>query len=746
MPVDPSQLSPEDLAYVKEHNIDLSQYDLLPQEDQGKLGAAKATAEAHAGSWLGGGLGAAGGTMLAAEILGAPETGGLSLIPAAASLAAPLLGGFGGAVAGDYAQRAVLPTDTEQRLQQQAAVAASQHPLVSAATDIAGGALLGGGKFSTTPLRMAGDELLARMAGNESADPQNIVALRNLVLGNAINVGGQTGLSAAQQLATTGTVDPGELAKGALEGAVGGTLFAQPSAYGSLITRGHWQSVEPTEHATAPEQSPVVANPDGTVQDYSDYQLGQMQAQHAAATSSLADVTARMQAAGQSAEAALKQQRVAQLGALLDPTQTSDKFIKRLFDKQFKQPVTGDVTDQLNATQQNAELAKMTPQQRREQLYNTELFNVDPDTARSHQEQLAQQQFADQQRQAEQAQQQTAQNEAWKAKSNQDLADQQAAEAAAEKQRADDFEKARAEQVSQQVDQAEEQRTQQAEDEARKQLSITQNQARIINPESMLPSAVARPEVTPAATVHPNEAPFEPGRTATDEIQDRLEQSGAKYQSADVDDELDHTPTAPDGIRTPQLVEQTPAMADIYARGKARIGAVQGEIPTPGGGKAYGAFNPALRSNGHDLIQLIQSRLPTTDAHEYVHKFTEDLRRSPLPWAKQLLAGMRAETEPNVEALAGKLSKQAESLHDAGRVARMKQWLNDVWSNMRVKLGVATHDDYDNVAMRVMRQQHPEGALQASLPEGAIPSKGGVKHQPANQPSDDHSPSLPTNA
>lgn len=192
------------------------------------LHAATSTLKAHAGGILGGG----GGTLLgtAAGVALAPETGGLSL---AIPLVMGVGGGLGGSYAGEKAQEAVLPSDIEARLQDEAAQAQTQHPWISRGTDIAASALASGGSLSPSSLLKGGRAALA----GDFANP----VLRNIATQAAINPAIDVGTSLAQGQGLPSGKD-------LLGDVVGGALFSEPSTLGRL---GHRSSGEPSPEPTA---------------------------------------------------------------------------------------------------------------------------------------------------------------------------------------------------------------------------------------------------------------------------------------------------------------------------------------------------------------------------------------------------------------------------------------------------------------------------------------------------------------
>ena len=210
-----SDFTPEEIAEMQSKGIDPRTASLVetPKHEDEKQSIPRAILnrlKAGAGGIVGGGAGALGGAELGA-IAGAPlaiPTAGISEI--VGPLIGGIAGGMAGGAAGEAGQRALLNPELQASLEAQAQQAQEQHPYVSAATDITAGALASGGRFSpTTPLKaLMGDKrALANVAMQAGVLP-------------AIN----TGIDLAQGKDISG----GDI----LKQAVGGALFAEPSALG----------------------------------------------------------------------------------------------------------------------------------------------------------------------------------------------------------------------------------------------------------------------------------------------------------------------------------------------------------------------------------------------------------------------------------------------------------------------------------------------------------------------------------
>jgi hypothetical protein len=229
-------LSQEDIDFLKAKGIDPSSISILPDEDISKAATVGRTLKAHAGGIGGGGIGTLLGTAaaptIAASIGLAPETMGASLlVPLALGTAGALIGGYTGQKVQENIQSPETTAAQQEALQQ----AQEQHPLVSAGTDIAAGALASGGSFSPSTT-------LKGIRGLISRTPEDLAALRNVALQSTIN----PAISAGTQYATTGTIPTTtELASQA----VGGALFAKPSWLGKMSMR---PGVEPNAKDTTP--------------------------------------------------------------------------------------------------------------------------------------------------------------------------------------------------------------------------------------------------------------------------------------------------------------------------------------------------------------------------------------------------------------------------------------------------------------------------------------------------------------
>lgn len=231
-----ADFSPEVLEVLRQRGI--RPEDLQPTDDNANMSGGRAaltTLKGHAGGILGGGAGTLAGVALA------PETGGLSL------LALPIIGGLAGGYGGQKIQEGVQSDETNAAQQQELAQAQSQHPIISAGTDIAASALAAGGSLNPKSLFRAGRSLVGREAlsavdeaalsqvGKEAVSPEgnallsqqagDTTKLRNVIASTALNPAIQTGVS----LATGQGLPSGRDLVGS---AIGGALFSEPSWLG----------------------------------------------------------------------------------------------------------------------------------------------------------------------------------------------------------------------------------------------------------------------------------------------------------------------------------------------------------------------------------------------------------------------------------------------------------------------------------------------------------------------------------
>lgn len=387
MPITLKDLTSVQVDALRKQGFDPSKYspdtvleDAEPSGD-GKMNVARAAyspVEAHAGALAGSGLGGLAGMGIGAAL--APETGGLSL---AIPLLVGLLGSAGGSYTGEKAQESIVPAEAQQELERRAQQAYEEHPYVARGTELGIGALLDGGRPSFRNLSYA----LGRNADNlapEALASTARTARANVLTGNAINTGAQAGLSAATQLYDTGSVDPKELGKSALEGFATGALFSNPSWLGKTFNP-RWHSVEDhiaalKESTAEPEmlddQSPkhdeILAGTQETANSVLDgwkYKLLEQARSGQANDSQVNDFT-RVKGLVDNAS------------AILNPKIIPDSLMLKNFKKLYKKVSSSDdFTDQANSLAFNNKLNGMSNEQKRQMLYQNQLSNIHSDSA-----------------------------------------------------------------------------------------------------------------------------------------------------------------------------------------------------------------------------------------------------------------------------------------------------------------------------------------------------------------------------
>jgi len=180
------------------------------------IGTIPAVAKAHAGSYIGGGIGAIGVPALMGALAG-------SEVPVAGNIIGGIAGALAGAYGGQKLQQAAESPDTYQQQQDVAQQAQAEHPLIGGATDIALSALASGGLFSPKTALKGIRDLIG---GNLSTEAKGVL------LQSGLNPAINTGLSVAQG---QGVPSFSDLA----EQSIGGALFAK-----SWLPGGRFQPAE----------------------------------------------------------------------------------------------------------------------------------------------------------------------------------------------------------------------------------------------------------------------------------------------------------------------------------------------------------------------------------------------------------------------------------------------------------------------------------------------------------------------
>jgi len=454
-------LTAEELDKVEAAGGDRAAYEGVPVQispertpakpEMGLLRSAVAPLKAHAGGLAGAGIGG-----LAALAL-APETFGASLLY-------PLIGSMIGSAGGKYGQEKLMDPTNYAALQQEANAAYEANPLVSRGTELAVGAMLGGGKFSPSTLRTA---LTGKIAGGvenlTSSDIANIVrqARGSVFTGNALGVGAQTGLTAAEQLYKTGKIDPAELAKNAAEGFVTGALFSAPNALGSRFSK-HWRPIEETVEGLRDKNIEYQENEKARLaKDAADAQAGLDNLFNENINNALNLGASQDKQQTIAADNAKKQQDINNAKLWLDPTQTLDKHVNDAM-KAVKLPIKKEMdgTDRAAALAHNNRIDSLDMVQKRQMLFQDALKNIAPEIAAAHVDSINEynnyknwrDNIIDQQKKAEGAEQQ-----------QYDLANAQ--EQAAKQAKGVDYEKMHAEELQQQAEHERKEQQQQAEHE-----------------------------------------------------------------------------------------------------------------------------------------------------------------------------------------------------------------------------------------------------------------------------------------
>lgn len=181
-----------------------------------------------------GGIGGGGAGLIASSWLLGPEVG----LPV--SLIGGALGAFGGGYAGQKLQDVAQGDEVTQRLQQEQAEAAKEHPIATAATDIIASALASGGKPSLNAFRSISG-IANALKGTVLSDVEK-QALASVALNSAVNPAINTGIGLATG---QGLPSLGELGQQAL----GGAVFSGQADWASRLT-GHSQQPNAIEEPT----------------------------------------------------------------------------------------------------------------------------------------------------------------------------------------------------------------------------------------------------------------------------------------------------------------------------------------------------------------------------------------------------------------------------------------------------------------------------------------------------------------
>jgi len=696
------QLTDEELAELDRQGYDVSQVPkdgvtvLSPEEQQqqalkaqgeqqGQLGAVGATLKGHAGSLIGGGAGAltAGAVVpaIAASWAGGPVTG----IPGTLlGLGAMAAGGLAGSYAGQKAQEAILPQATNQQLQQAAVAAQAAYPKTALATDVGAGALLSGGRPSLTVPSLAGSGLKKILTQGIASQllPQEASAIRNVVTMNAANLGVNAGLQAA----TTGKVDPTELAASGLAG----VAFSQPNFLGRKLLK--W---EPLSRSAAP-QAETQATPytieDGQIQTVEqrqarqkqqgneDWQRQQLETQQANEYS--AQQAAQLEAQQQQQRDAAEYRQANWKS--LSPAQPAnkdgtpnymvgDQGVKRAWLKRNSEPVPDDADEITRASvQARNNLLKQTPvSQMRDEMYVQDLATKDPEGYQQYQQQQQAQMQRIQQMQQDvasqnarianqtEAQKQALAQQQAQAKAQQVQAQQQLA---ARQKRHDDFVAAfqRDQQAQRQIEA--EQLRQQILGRGLEQRSAATGTAEM--------QAKAAREAAFAQAEREGEAARQ--RALEIEEQQRRDEGDTRYQGVTPGDK--------------EVSRATPELLGEAAKRATTIGQLQPEdrltIPETGG-EARGAARI-----GERLILLSRMATKDTGYHELLHQTLSDMDKSGDRYMMELAGRMRR-VHAGEEQLAQQGGEQYQQQVEGRRnmMAKAGSTLKDVYAALSARLG-----------------------------------------------------------
>lgn len=218
------QLTEQEIEWAKQQGLNPD--DLVIQtadetsDRYSTTGAIGKSLQQKAGGIAGAGIGALGAPALYGALVGGPPgfLGGLAL-------------GVGGALAGGYAgqqaQEAIEGEETAKRLALEAQAAQEQHPIATGAADLTASMIASGGAFSPATALRGGRAALAKLAGKEITK-EAAEDLANVGIQSAVMPAINTGI----ELATTGEFPTaGRLASDV----VGGALFAKPGFLGRKV-------------------------------------------------------------------------------------------------------------------------------------------------------------------------------------------------------------------------------------------------------------------------------------------------------------------------------------------------------------------------------------------------------------------------------------------------------------------------------------------------------------------------------
>ena len=534
-------INPEDIASVDRGQSAMEE----PQsEDMGIVRAATAPILAHAGGLTGGGL-AALGTMAALTALTGGSAAPVTIPTMLGIIGAGTIAGAGGGYLGQTGQEALLGKEKQAALEAEAQKAYTQRPVVSNVAELATGAMIGGGKPSLKNLQYAFGRNLPEELSAEGQQAVRRAAIGNVLTGNAIGAGAQTGLVAAEQLYNTGTIDPMALAKQAALGAGTGAIFTNPNWLGKTINP-RWQSVE--EHVKALKESADTEMFDDQTDRHDD-----ILADTATAPARILDRrTAELQQLAQQGQATDAQvnelnrikRAINNANVLLNPKALPDSVMLKDFKKMIpKVSDSMDNTAKAEAIAEAARLNAMTNEQKRQHMYEQSLKNIDTETAGAVKQYMnTSDEYVDFWKQQKRLQDQDFLNSEKVRVAHLEAHEQNMKQL--EKQREEAYAAAREEEaarIKEQMDEAQRQRNLALAEEARRAAEIERNQQlppaspeRVaktnLTPDAILRNAIARQPNLPEPTMPTGERTIAPRAYGIDEptreLAEPLEQSG----------------------------------------------------------------------------------------------------------------------------------------------------------------------------------------------------------------------------
>jgi len=297
----------------------------------GTLGTIGRTAAAHAGGYVGGGVGffggMAAGAPLAASVGAAFPPAAVVTVPAI-EIGAGIIGASGGGYVGQKAQQAIEPEALYAAQQQAAEEAAAANPKTALATDIIASAIASGGRPSMDALR-AGKAVAGRLIGRGAEDAVERLAQNKAIAGTLMGAGLNPAINTGIGLATG-------------QGLPSGTDLAAQVAGGALFSRQAKWAAKLTGHAEEP--APEVTNGNETT---------------------TADVKTPERGEAETPYSAVDEQGRYQI---------NDKRIKQMFLSNLKK--VSDITDPIEKAKAqtiNDQLRDLHPDDMREQLHQAEL-------------------------------------------------------------------------------------------------------------------------------------------------------------------------------------------------------------------------------------------------------------------------------------------------------------------------------------------------------------------------------------